>query len=101
MEKSYIIRNSFMQDVYDTMQGVFESDVLVAGVEPAFTVGKKCEQLYGQVYDAERRLEERLGVSGHDPDVECIIRAMTDIQEELCFRMYYYGAKFGMRDERT
>ena len=98
MDKSYINRNSFIEDVYDTMQGVFESDVLVPGVEPAFIDGTKCEQLYGQVYDAERRLEERLGVETHDPDVECIIRSLLDIQEELCYRMYHYGAKFGMRD---
>lgn len=98
MEKTYIKRNSFIEDVYDSMQGFVESDVLVPGVEPAFAVGKKCERLYGQVYDAERRLEERLGVEAHDQDVECIIRSLMDIQEELCYRMYHYGAKFGMRD---
>lgn len=98
MEQSYIMRNSFIQDVYDTMQGIFESDVLVPGVEPAFIAGKKCERLYAQVYDAERRLEARLGVEAHDPDVECIISSLQDIQEELCYRMYHYGAKFGIRD---
>lgn len=80
------------------MQGIFESDVLIPGVEHAFAAGGKCEKLYAQVYDAQRRLEDRLGVEPYDKDVECIIRCMTAIQEELCYRMYYYGAKFGMRD---
>ena len=98
MEKSYIIKGSFIQDVYESMQGMFESDMSVPGVEHAFALGEKCERLYGQVYDAERRLEERLGVGPHDEDVECIISSLTDIQEELCYRMYIYGARFGMRD---
>ena len=97
MEKSYMVRDSFIQDVYDTMQGMFEGDCLVPGVELAFAAGEKCEQLYAQVYDAERRLEERLGVDGHDEDVERIISCLLDIQEELCYRMYHYGEEFGMR----
>lgn len=99
MEKSYIVRGSFIQDVYDSMQAIHESGVLVPGVEPAFALGEKCLQLYDQVYDAERRLEERLGVPMHDEDVECIISSLLDIQEELCYRMYYYGAKYGLRDK--
>lgn len=98
MDESFIDRNSFIADVYDSMQAVFEEDVLVPGVTSAFTEGSLCERLYSQVYDAERRLEARLGVSLHDPDVECIIRCLLDIQEELCFRMYHYGAKFGLRE---
>ena len=98
MEKTYIVRGSFVNDVYESMQGSFESDFLVPGVEHAFATGEKCERLYGQVYDAQRRLEERLGVEPYDLDVECIISSLLDIQEELCYRMYYYGAKFGMRD---
>lgn len=98
MEKSFIVNNSFVEDVYESMHGMFESDILVPGVERAFATGEKCEKLYALVYDAERRLEERLGVEAHDKDVESIINSMTEIQKELCYRMYYYGAKFGMRD---
>lgn len=99
MDKSYIVKDSFVADVCASMQAVFEEDILVPEVPSAFFEGSICERLYSQVYDAERRLEERLGVPMHDEDVECIIRSLLDIQEELCFRMYYYGAKFGMREK--
>lgn len=90
--------NEFMQDVYDTLNGEMLPGRGVPGVENLFALGAKCELLYGEVYDAERRLEERLGVDAYDDDVELIICKLTDIQREMCYRMYYYGAKFGMRD---
>lgn len=98
MEKTYIKRNCFMEDVYDAMHGDYAPGYPTRGIEDAFAIGEKCQRLYAQVYDAERRLEERLGVDPYDKDVECIIRCMTDIQEELCYRMYCYGARFGMRE---
>ncbi len=88
--------NQFMQDVYDTLNGDMLPGCGVPGVENLFAEGAKCELLYGEVYDAERRLEERLGIDGYDDDVELIIRKLTDIQLEMCRYMYYYGAKFGM-----
>ena len=68
---------------------------MVPGVENLFEEGKKCALLYKEVYDAQRRLEKRLGVEMYDKDVETIIAALTDIQKELRFKMYLYGAKFG------
>lgn len=91
--------NTFMQEVYDTLNGDMLPGDGVPGVENLFATGAKCEMLYGQVYDAERRLEERLGVEPYDDDVELIICKTTEIQEEMCRRMYYYGAKFGMREK--
>lgn len=99
MQKSYVVPDSFIQDVYDAMQEGEPEIFSVPGVENAFAEGEKCCNLYEQVYHAERRLEERLGVDGHDDDVETIICCLQDIQEELCFRMYHYGAKFGLREE--
>lgn len=94
------MRNSFIWKVYETLNGEESPAFRIPGVENAFSEGKKCALLYEQVYDAQRRLEERLGVEPYDRDVETIITALTDIQMELCYKMYCYGAKFGLRDER-
>lgn len=87
--------NDFVEEVYAALNGYCRMD----GVENAFTKGSKCEKLYGQVYDAQRRLEKRLGVEPYDEDVEMIISALMDIQTELCDKMYDYGAKFGLKDD--
>ena len=86
-----------MDNVYETLNGETSTFFRVPGVINAFAKGSKCELLYGEVYDAQRRLEARLGVEPYDKDVEAIIVALQEIQRELCFWMYYYGAKFGMK----
>ena len=93
--------NQFMQDVYDTLNGDMLPGCGVPGVENLFAPGTACEALYDEGYDAERRLEERLGIDGYDDDVELIIRKLTDIQLEMCRYMYYYGAKFGMVEQNS
>lgn len=90
--------NKFMQDVYDTLNGEMLPGMGVQGVENLFAPGAECERLYEGVYNAERRLEARLGAQSHDDDVERIIGNMTQIQMIMCRYMYYYGAKFGMRE---
>lgn len=87
----------FVEDVYETLQGETSPGFMVPGVENAFDEGKKCALLYKEVYDAQRRLEARLDVEPYDEDVEKIITSLLDIQKELCFKMYAYGAKFGHR----
>ena len=47
--------------VYDAMQGEY-MDSTPPTIENAFAEGAECARLYRLVYDAERRLEERLGV---------------------------------------
>ena len=91
--------DQFIENVYETLQGETSPGFRIPGVENAFDEGKKCAILYKEVYDAERRLEERLDVEPYDDDVEKIIKALLDIQKELCFKMYRYGAKFGLRND--
>ena len=89
--------DQFIDDVYETLQGETNPAFMVPGVENAFEEGKKCALLYKEIYDAQRRLETRLDVEPYDEDVEKIITALLDIQKELCFKMYKYGAQFGLR----
>ena len=87
----------FIEDVYETLQRETAPGFVVSGVENLFKEGQKCALLYKEVYDAQRRLEERLGVEPYDEDVERIITALLEIQREISFKMYIYGAEFGFR----
>lgn len=88
---------AFYDKLFNIVNGITEESLEFPDVKDAFERGELCCRLYGNVYDAERRLEERLGVVGHDPDVEAIIVAMDEIIKEIGYRMYCYGAKYGMR----
>lgn len=62
-------------------------------VKNEFSIGRFCEEAYGEVYNANRRLCERLGVE-EDHDVESIITNLMDIGEYLALKMYDYGRFF-------
>ena len=88
---------TFIEEMYDALQGESFRGFALSGVENLFDEGKKCAILYKEVYDAARRLEELLGVEPYDEDIEKIITALTDIQKEMCFQMYICGARFGLK----
>ena len=81
--------------VYMTMVGHIEEAYRLPGVEDAFAEGSYCMERYCTAMDAYERLRNRMGVVDEDNDVEIIIRAFEDIQQELCYRMYRYGVVFG------
>ena len=81
---------------YETMACFAAEEYRMPGVENAFAAGTFCERRYNDAMDAYERLRNRLGVADEDRDVECIIQAFEDIQQELCLRSYRYGAQFGM-----
>ena len=87
------MNQDLMQDVYETLQGVRE--IPVTGVENAFCEGSVCEQSYNEMLAAYERLLRRLGENNEDADVEIIINSLRTITNELCARMYRYGALFG------
>lgn len=91
----------FKQLIYDLMNGsldlsnypVKESEF----VENEFAQGKYCDKAYEQIYEANRRLCQRLGVQ-EDKDVETIIRNFFGITEYLSMKMYDYGVFFNEID---
>lgn len=85
-----------LERVYDSMARHLQDADRVPGVEDAFAPGTYCMERYIQMKDAYDRLCVRLGVVDEDSDVETIINCMMDIEQELCFRMYRYGAMYGM-----
>lgn len=87
----------FKRRIFDLMNGsldlerypVPESKI----VENEYEEGKICGGLYREVYYANRRICEKLGVE-EEPDVEIIIRNLLDIAEYMSLKMYDYGRTF-------
>lgn len=54
--------------------------------------GRECEKLYGEVYEANQRICERMGVE-EDDDVTTILNCMDNIARILAYKMFDYGVK--------
>ena len=83
----------FVEAVYDTLCGDLEDWACVPGVENAFAEGSFCDQRYHLIYEACKRLYERLGVED-DRDVGEILREWMSIAKELGMKMFLYGMQF-------
>lgn len=98
MEKN---REELKKMVYDLMNGSLELDLCTAPekelVVYEYADGGKCKQLYDEVFAANRRICQRLGVE-EDGDVEIIIRNLLNIGEHLSMKMYDYGEYFSQKD---
>lgn len=94
----YTSSERLKQQVYDLMSGLYDTDQFAGKearfIESEFEDGKYCQEKYQEVYDASRRLCERLGVDADD-DIEKIIASLLDMQRYLCGKMYDYGCMFG------
>lgn len=86
-----------VENVYEAVCGEYadEADYVIQNVkiENEFEEGKPCSEAYKQVYAANRRLCERLGVD-EDPDVEMIIDSMFEITRTVGEKMFEYGAVY-------
>ena len=84
-----------VENVYEAVCGEYadEADYVIQNVriENEFEEGKPCSEAYKQVYAANRRLCERLGVD-EDTDVEMIIDSMFEITRTVGEKMFEYGA---------
>lgn len=86
-------RYSMVEDVYYSLQG--ELCEPLPNVENAFAIGSVCDRCYSEMLKAYERICDRLGVQDEDKDVEVIITSLRTITEELCYRMFAYGAELG------
>ncbi len=94
----YTSSEKWKERVYDLMNGLYDMHQFAGKearfIESEFEEGKYCQEKYQEVYDASRRLCERLGVD-EDDDIEKIIDSLLDMQKYLCCKMYDYGCMFG------
>ena len=87
------MHENYVNIVYDLLIGARIHQADDPLVENLFADGQECELLYSQVYDANLRLCQRLGVE-EDSDVETIVSSLLKICELAAKRMYRYGAEF-------
>lgn len=85
----------FKEKIYNLMIGAFDLEHYPIQesqfVANEYEEGKFCEKAYEEVYNANRRICERLGT---DEDVELIISNLIDIGKHLSMKMYDYGVFF-------
>ena len=85
-----------VENVYEAVCGEYEdeADYVIQNVQiqNEFEEGKICSEAYKRVYEANRRLCERLGVD-EEPDVEMIIDGMFDITRIVSEKMFKYGGQ--------
>lgn len=87
----------FKERVYCLMVGAFDLERYPIResnyVANEYEEGKFCEKAYKEVYNANRRICQRLGVD-EDRDVELIVSNLIDIGKYLSMKMYDYGVLF-------
>ncbi len=93
------MKENFVDIVYDLLTGTRIRQPDDPEIENLFAIGRECEHLYNQVYNANLHLCQRLGVL-EDADVETIINALLRICETTGKRMYLYGAELGRRPKQ-
>ena len=87
------MNTQLVDTIYDLLTGERFPGVNDPVVENMFAEGRTCEELYNQVYEANLRLCERLGVQ-EDADVELIINSLLRISKLLGRKMFQYGMKY-------
>jgi len=90
----------FVDRVYENLVIGVRKEYRMPSVEFAFKDGHICLEQYGKALAAYRRLCDRLGVEDEDDDVEDIFHTFSQIQREIAYRMFHYGAEFGLTGER-
>lgn len=88
------MRDNHIDIVYDLVTGSRIPQVDDPEVENLFAVGRECEQLYNEVYNANLRLCKQLNVEEH-ADVEILVNSMLRICALVGKRMYRYGQELG------
>lgn len=95
-------RNEKKKIIYNLMRGSYELTMLPDEaktiVESEMSPGHDCEKLYEEVYNANRRLCNRLQVQ-EDKDIELIITNLLKMGEELSMKMFDYGADIALQSQ--
>ena len=89
--------DKFKMLIYDLMIGNIELSSYSCKesekVKNEFTIGSKCAVAYQEIFEANLRICNKLGVQ-EDEDVECIVSNFFDILQYLSLKMFDYGVLF-------
>ena len=90
------LSNTFIDDVYATLQGNLIPEARIPGVKNLFWEGSPCTDAYCEMYDAYMRVLTRLKEQDEDADIEIIISSLLTITRILGKEMYLCGAEFAL-----
>ena len=79
--------------IYDWMNGIYgENNTMIKGlyVENEFADGGFCDKVYNDIYNANIRLNDKLG-NDNDHDIECIISGYRTLMKYFSMKMFDYG----------
>ncbi len=86
------MEDKIAQAVYDRLLGNLAMQAGGPEVEDLFADGAQGDVLYEQIYQANLRLCEKLGVE-EDADIQCIIDQFWAITALVGEKMFQYGKK--------
>ena len=89
------MEESFVQAVYESLSGFLIPEAQVPGVENIFTAGQPAQEKLETIYKTYGKIRDRHHVNAVD-EIEDIINAYEDICRIVGYKMYEYGAKFGV-----
>lgn len=84
--------NKNAQMVYNQLMGYDERQHPMLPVENLFAEGAPCDALYEEIYAANLRLCQRLGVE-EDGDVQLILDRFEQINRLVAEKMFYYATR--------
>ena len=91
------LSNSFIEDVYNTLQDELIPEARVPNVRNLFYNGSPCDLAYSEMHRAYMHLLDRLNEVDEDHDVETIIGSFLTISRILGEEMYRCGAHFALQ----
>ena len=80
--------------IYNRLLGHTLLEIQAYDVDDLFEEGGRCDGLYQEIYEANLRLCQRLGVE-EDRDVQTIIDAFWEITKLVGEKMYHHGLLAG------
>ena len=90
------MNNQIAQMVYNQLMGYEEQQHPMLPVENLFAEGAACDALYEEIYAANLRLCQRLGVE-EDGDVQLILERSEQINRLVAEKMFHYATCLATR----
>jgi len=85
------------QRIFQIVTGSVEAEYPFRWVENAFAPGTQFFEAYEEIWDARQRLCRRFDLDVSEMDLERIMNAIMDLEEDLGRRMFCYGIQYAQR----
>ena len=80
--------------IFKIVTGCTEAEYPFHWIENAFIPGTQFFNAYEELWNARQNLCRRFGLDIADDDMEMIMNAIMDVEEDLAQRMFLYGIRY-------